>query len=517
MTGTTPTTRSWNLSAGSAMALPAFFIAVLALAGALIGGQHRVMFASFIGAAGAAAIWAVVLFVRAKVAGRTLTLVWHAKPQHWVQVIAQLMIYYWWGRHVPIVAAFTPFIVSQLFFAYAVDALLNWSRRDSYTFGFGPVPVILSINLFLWFRPDWFYWQFVMIALGFLGKELIRWQKDGRSAHIFNPSSFPLAVFSLVLIVMRGEDYTFGELIANTIFDPPHMYLLVFLAAVPGQFLFGVARMSLAALATMMAISLTYFQVTGTYLFLDAHVPVPVFIGMLLLVTDPSTSPKTEVGRLMFGAIYAVATTVLFLLLPLWGVPTFYDKLLPVPLMNLSVRAIDRLALSRPWAGLDPTRLWPTLTSRGRSFAYGTAMAVLFTALYATQGMGDRHPGQYLPFWTQACQAGSDRACRYEAHLTETYCNNGSGWACNEAGIRLAQVGRNPAAYFRRGCELGFPQACSAAGMDGVPGPPAHAPPRLEDLPVVLRGTKPVLAERDPDKLMALACSQGWTEICGRS
>ena len=57
--------------------------------------------------------------------------------------------------------------------------------------------MIFSINLFLWFKPDWFYLQFLMVAVGFAAKELIRWDKDGRRVHIFNPSSFPLAVFSL--------------------------------------------------------------------------------------------------------------------------------------------------------------------------------------------------------------------------------------------------------------------------------------------------------------------------------
>jgi hypothetical protein len=57
-------------------------------------------------------------------------------------------------------------IAAQLLFAYAFDMLLGWSRRDTYTLGFGPFPVIFSINLFLWFKPDWFYLQFLMVALG---------------------------------------------------------------------------------------------------------------------------------------------------------------------------------------------------------------------------------------------------------------------------------------------------------------------------------------------------------------
>ena len=52
--------------------------------------------------------------------------------------------------------------------------LLSWARRRDYTLGFGPVPTILRVNLFLWFRDDWFYMQFLMIALGFLGKEYAR-------------------------------------------------------------------------------------------------------------------------------------------------------------------------------------------------------------------------------------------------------------------------------------------------------------------------------------------------------
>ena len=115
--------------------------------------------------------------------------------------------------------------------------LLAWSRRDTYTLGFGPVPVIFSINLFLWFKPDWFYLQFLMVALGFAAKELIRWDKDGRRAHIFNPSSFPLAMFSLGLILTGTSDITWGQEIANTQFYPPHIYLMLFLVGLAGTVL----------------------------------------------------------------------------------------------------------------------------------------------------------------------------------------------------------------------------------------------------------------------------------------
>lgn len=437
---------------------------------------------------------------------------------HWVQAGAQIAVFAYWGWYVRGVYAFAPLILAQLLFAYAVEALLSLSRRRRYTYGFGPFPVVLSINLFLWFRPEWFHWQFVMIALGYLGKELFRWQRAGRFVHIFNPSSFPLAVFALVLIVMNASDATFGSFIANSQHDPPLIYLVIFLAALPGQVLFGVARMTLSAVVTMYVFSLIYFQITGTYFFYDAHIPVPVFLGMHLLFTDPSTSPRSGLGRIGFGMLYAFGSVAFYVLLSGSGIPTFYDKLLPVPLMNLTVRLIDRLASTQPWAALDPARLAPRLAGVARNAAWTGVWTVVFLGMSAFQGVGDRHPGQYLPFWLETCGEGSARACAYASFLTVTYCNNGSGWACNEVGVQLARAGEGGADQaFQRACEIGFQPGCANAGL-GLGRPngtaPARADPGLADLPIVLRGTKPALVGLSPEQLRALACEQRWPRAC---
>ena len=92
--------------------------------------------------------------------------------------------------------------------------------------GFGPVPVIFSINLFLWFKPDWFWLQFLMIAVAFAAKEFIRWDKRGRRVHIFNPAAFPLALFSLGLLLTGTSDVTLGQDIATTLNHAPHIYLM---------------------------------------------------------------------------------------------------------------------------------------------------------------------------------------------------------------------------------------------------------------------------------------------------
>ncbi len=95
-------------------------------------------------AAGALSVWSVALYVAARRSIRTLTLEISLHRHHWLQACAQVTILLYWGWHVRIVYAFLPFILAQLFFAYAVSSLLTWSRRDTYTLGFGPFPIILS-------------------------------------------------------------------------------------------------------------------------------------------------------------------------------------------------------------------------------------------------------------------------------------------------------------------------------------------------------------------------------------
>ncbi|HYV64007.1 MAG TPA: hypothetical protein VE958_15095, partial [Bryobacteraceae bacterium] len=185
--------------------------------------QNPKVLSTFLGVAAALFAWNAVLLVSARRAGRTLTLEVVLKKQHYMQACVQGSLLAYWGWYWPPVYAFAPFILAQLIFAYAFDLLLVWSRRDTYALGFAPFPVVISINLFLWFKPDWFYLQFGLVALGLAAKELIRWNRDGRRVHIFNPSSFPLAVFSLVLLAAGKSDITWGQTIATTQFYPPHM------------------------------------------------------------------------------------------------------------------------------------------------------------------------------------------------------------------------------------------------------------------------------------------------------
>lgn len=513
--GGTPSPSGAARSSRWVLALPSGFGLVLAGFGVLAARQPGLLL-SFAGAAAVLLVWSGALYVSARRAGRAPTLTIGLHRHHWVQACAQTAVLLYWGWHVRFVYAFLPLIVAQLIFAYAFDSLLSWSRRGTYALGFGPFPIILSINLFLWFRPEWFHWQLAMIALGYSAKELIRWDRDGRRTHIFNPSSFPLAVFSLALLLAGASDRTFGTAIATSQFYPPHIYLVIFLAALPGQLLFGVARMTLTAVITVYAISALYFGLNGTYLFYDTHIPIAIFLGMHLLFTDPSTSPRSESGRLLFGVLYGAGTAAFYVILSGLGEPTFYDKLLPVPIMNLLVRRIDRLAAGR-LAWLDPSRLGRAWPAAVRNAAFTSVWAAAFLALSAARGVGDHPPGQALPFWYNACDAGSARACTYAEAMTLIYCDNGSGWACNEWGIRQIEAGRPARGAFERACEIGFEPACDNVGRDTTVGDAvtlARGNPQAPDLPIVLRGSKPPLRGYSQTELVARACAQGWPGAC---
>ena len=441
---------------------------------------------------------------------------------HWVQTLAQGGIILWWGWHVRPVYEFAPFILAQLLLAVAVDSLFAFTRRGRYTLGFGPVPVVFSLNLFLWFHLPWFFFQMAMVVLTYAGKEFVQWRLHGRRRHVFNPSAFALAIAAVALIVTgQTEQLTQGIEIAQSQYVPPHIFLVIFLAALPAQLLFGVVTMTLPAVLVMYGFSAAYHAATGIFYFYDAYIPIAVFLGLHLLFTDPATSPRSELGRVCFGVFYGTGVVVGAVLLNAVGAPTFYDKILPVPILNALAPRLDRWAerlaarLRMAWAAA------PGPVPRPRRFATVGLWAAVFAALSVTGGIGDEHPGQYYPFWQKACDRGSERACDYLGVMQWKFCDRGSGWACNEFGIFLLVMDndrRGAQGEFGRSCNQGYAPGCSnlnrlMQGETALASYVRDAPP-VRELPLVLQGSKGPVEERDVGALLALACERGWPWGC---
>jgi hypothetical protein len=502
-------TYSTRLSAGGAFALNAVFVGAMLVLSQLPAVQDRpVVRTSIIGAALALLAWSALLFGVLR-RGQKVALEVVLRRQHYLQACLQGSLILYWGYYWREVYHAAPLIAAQLLFAYGLDSLLSWTHRRTFALGFGPFPIIFSITLFFWFRDDWFYLQFGLVSIGFLAKEFLRWTRDGINTHIFNPSSFPLALVSVFLLAFNATDMTWGFQVALTEFYPPQMYLAIFLVGLPGQFLFGVTPMTAAAVVTTFVCSAIYYAVTGIFFFSDSHVPIAVYLGMTLLFTDPATSPRTEVGRILYGVLYGLTTVVLYDWLLRLGMPGFYDKLLQVPFLNLSAKLLDKVA---------QTPLLP-LAPRARYLAYIGAWGVAFGAMSATGYLGDNHPGQYLPFWQKACAANTRTACEDYYFLQDGHCEDGSGWACNELGILLAEHYANPRraqASFERACGQQFSPGCdNRAAMAKGERTFRTAPPTVADYPLILRGSKGPIEEREPAALYARACTQGWPDTCG--
>ncbi len=463
----TASTPPWIRFPSVTLALTTLFAAFLLLP--RVQGNSRLTW-TFAGVAGALLVWQLILWQVAKRRGRTLEIeLVSPVKSHYVQAGVQFSIYLYWGWYWRDIYAQLPLVFSQLIFLYTFDALLSWSRGRSWRPGFGPLPIVFSTNFFLWFRDDWFFLQFLMVSSGALGKEFIRWRREGRKVHIFNPSALGLTLFSVLLIATgMTRELSWARELATTIDQVPHIFLMIFLVGLVVQYFFSVTLMTLAAAGMLCVLGLIYTKVTGVYYFVSVNISAAVFLGLHLLMTDPATSPRTNTGRLIFGGLYGAGVFVLFDILSYFSAPVLYSKLLIVPILNLSVPLIERFTrggivgkLNRIWeAALQPRKL---------NLVHMGCWAALFSTMLATGFVEAPHPGNSIPFWKKAFADGKHQAGRALVTVAGNQAEaNNSGAAYNELGLiriqgtipEVSQSNASAAKYFARACELGDESGC---------------------------------------------------------
>ncbi|MDP2389812.1 MAG: hypothetical protein Q8N52_05740, partial [Acidobacteriota bacterium] len=242
---------------------------------------------SFWGAGAILLAWLGIIFLRDREGGSPGIYLAPPRQQHYIQACCHLTVYAYWGYYWRPVYDFAPLLAGQLLFAYAFDMLLAWSRRERYGLGFGPFPIIFSTNLFLWFVDDWFAFQFLLVAVGFAGKAFVRWERDGKKVHIFNPSAFSLAIFSVVLLASGTTHLTWGQEIATTFSLGPNVYKVLFGVGLVVMYFFSITPVTAMAALTLFGGSLLYTAITGVPYFVDSDIPSAVVLGLHLLVTDP--------------------------------------------------------------------------------------------------------------------------------------------------------------------------------------------------------------------------------------
>jgi len=455
--------KPWHRFPASAVGLAFLFLLFLLLP--RVQDNPRLLW-TYAGVGCALLAWAALLASKARRTGRLFRI--ERAPilkSHYIQASVQLCVYAHWGWYWRDVYSEIPLILSQLVFLYAFDALLSWSRGRDWRVGCGPLPIVLSTNVFIWFKDDLYAYQFLLVAVGAMGKEFVKWNREGRRTHIFNPSAFTLSLFSIVLIATGTTHHTRGIEIASTLALPPHIYLEIFLLGLVVQYFFSVTLMTFSAAGVLLLMNQLYQWSTGTYAFVDTNIPIAIFLGLHLLMTDPSTSPRSNLGRVIFGGLYGLANFVLYWLFERWGVPEFYDKLLPVPFLNLSVQAIDRVAKSGLLGRF--TRWEANFQPRRLNLVHMACWATLFLTLLVGGKVDAPHEGVSIEYWKQAYRDGKPDVREKLLKVVQSQTEQGSGAASNELGMLYLEgdvIEKNRAAaahYFATACELGDYGGCA--------------------------------------------------------
>jgi TPR repeat protein len=156
----------------------------------------------------------------------------------------------------------------------------------------------------------------------------------------------------------------------------------------------------------------------------------------------------------------------------------FYDKLLCVPVLNLTVRALDRASLAvsawlarQRWVTegkLQPLQALAAWTPRQANFGFMGIWVAFFGFMVFTGFLGAKHPGTDPALWEKACAAGNSRACDVLARTLDAQCQHNSANGCFALGTLLSdgkRISRNPIGAARslgRACDIGSQDACTS-------------------------------------------------------
>ncbi len=299
-----------------------------------------------------------------------------------VQALVQGSVYLWWASHQPMALEHLPSLLVQMLFAPLLYLALCMLCQQPFRPGFWLVAVNFSINFFLWFKIPFLWAQLLLLALAILIKMfVVRAGADGKVAHIFNPSGIVLSLGSLAILLFGLDSTAIGSEIVTSFYQTPSFGLFVFAAScvtlwLPSSYLVPVGALAFLTLADVIA-----KKSSGMSLMVLTS-NSSIFLGITLLITDPSTSPKTQKGRLLFGIAYGFSIAFAYGLLMLFHKPSYFDKVLFVPVLNLLA----------PWFDKLPFPKLPTLTPARLRIALLAAYLAMFGVFYPRFQFHSRGP-----------------------------------------------------------------------------------------------------------------------------
>jgi hypothetical protein len=265
-------------------------------------------------------ITAAAVFVAAVLIAWRQRIVLQFRPSHLIPAIIQTTLFAYWSLYWPEVVDRVPSILLQIVLAYAVDAIISNLREDAWRVGFGPLPIVLSSNLFAWFFD---VGVIAVIVTALLTRAFVR--RDGR--HVFNPSAAGLAVAGILSLFFAP--FRFGGVFHPLGVPPNIAEVIVLLSLIP------LTRFRIALVSVGAALGMHVF---------GWGVGLPSFLlAFVLFATDPATIPRTPVGQLLFGMLVGVSTFGFSSVLVSWSNNDELAKVFPIPIANALVPWLDRV------------------------------------------------------------------------------------------------------------------------------------------------------------------------------
>jgi hypothetical protein len=284
----------------------------------------------------------------------------HVKPTHALPFAVQSIIFVYWGLYWRGLLPRVPMLVVLLALGVALDGAASFLRGGRWRITLGPLPIVGSCCLLVFFGPGEMSLMVGLIALAIASKHLLR--RGGR--HIFNPSALALSVLGLLRMFwpeLGTETTDGGGTISHVLSLPANMTALML-----GLALLPQTRLPIALMTVGCALGLTVAVLAASALSLAGvatalpFTPMwpPVLLVLLLLITDPATSPRTGPGRLLYGVFIGLGMALAGELLVAGGFEDHFGKVFIVPLANAWAPRFDRMGATLPArasAWLSPT------------------------------------------------------------------------------------------------------------------------------------------------------------------
>jgi hypothetical protein len=261
-----------------------------------------------------------------------------------VQVLAQLSIFIYWGMYNAAAINRLPLVVHQIVFGYVFLFILSCMMGSKFKISFSPAAAIFSANLFIWFSPAVYYFHYALIVIALLAKTFITRTIDGEKRHIFNPSGFVSNIAAVTISMLEINyihEYIYATQMGANYLWLPNFDLVVFSASCFSLWSPNMYLVAIGSIFTMWAAEVFSNQFFGVS-FTTETPRASILLGIALLITDPATAPRSKMGQFLYGVGYTFSIFISFIILAYKGWQMYFVKVFFLIPLNFFAYKIDQ-------------------------------------------------------------------------------------------------------------------------------------------------------------------------------